>query len=147
MKESEKPKFFLVGGANGAGKATYIDASFPEGQYEKIIPDRIQKEMGIKDSFTLSNIVGDKLRRAIGDKKNIVFEHNLHIETPFRNLEAYKKQGYETTLINLSFKEGLVNEKKTHLAEWVKKEFELPMVLAEKLGRTPKDNDNIKIKR
>lgn len=43
--------------------------------------------------------------------------------------------------INLSFKQGLVSEKKTDLAEWVKKEFDLPMVPAEKRGRTPKKND------
>lgn len=210
-KEIIKPKFCLVGGANGAGKSTFIESNFPPNRYVIIQANKIQKEEGIKDALTLSSVVGDRLRAAAAAKKDIVFEHNLHTMAPINNLEAYKKQGYETHMIylgvgrlqtnivrvaertksgqghdvdkltieerrskgltnvkaglkiadvtiiidnapkqpqiNLKFKEGLVDEKKTNLAEWVRKEFDLPMKLAEKLGRTPKENDHIKISR
>lgn len=209
--QTTRPKFFLVGGANGAGKSTFIEDNFPPGRYEIIQPDKIREQEKIKDDFTLSQIVGERLRKAVAEKKSIVFEHNLHTMAPINNLEAYKKQGYETHLlylgvgklqtnidrvaeraksgqgpdvdpltieerrakgltnvkaglkvadvtiiidnapkrpqINFKFKEGLVEGKKPNLAEWVKKHFDLPMKLSEKLGRKPKENDKIKIAR
>ncbi len=210
-KETIKPKFFIVGGAKGAGKSTFIEGNFPSDRYVIVQPDKIRQEEGIRDALMLSGVVGDRLRAAAAAKKDIVFEHNLHTMAPINNLEAYKKQGYKTHLIylgvgklqtnvdrvaeraksgqghdvdkltieerrskgltnvkaglkiadvtiiidnapkqpqiNLKFKEGLVDEKKNNLAEWVRKEFDLPMKLAEKLGRTPKENDHIKISR
>lgn len=49
--------------------------------------------------------------------------------------------------VNLFFKEGMLVEKKTNLAEWVKKEFNVALKMQEKLGIKPKENDDIKIKR
>lgn len=46
----------------------------------------------------------------------------------------------------MSFEEGLVSVKTTNSVEWVKKELNLPMVLAEKLVRIPGENDKIRIK-
>lgn len=199
-KETIKPKFFIVGGAKGAGKSTFIEGNFPSDRYVIVQPDKIRQEEGIRDALMLSGVVGDRLRAAAAAKM-----------APINNLEAYKKQGYETHLIylgvgklqtnvdrvaeraksgqghdvdkltieerrskgltnvkaglkiadvtiiidnapkqpqiNLKFKEGLVDEKKNNLAEWIRKEFDLPMKLAEKLGRTPKENDHIKISR
>lgn len=209
--QTTRPKFFLVGGANGAGKSTFIEGNFPPDRYEIVQPDKIREQTGIKDDLVLAGLVGDRLRQAVAGKKDIVFEHNLHTMAPIDNLEAYKKQGYERHMIypgvgklqtnidrgaeraksgqghdvdkltfgerrikgltnvkaglkvadvtiiidnapkqpqiNLKFKEGLVDEKKPNQAEWVRKEFDLPVKLAGKLGRKPQENDHLKITR
>lgn len=46
----------------------------------------------------------------------------------------------------MSFEEGLVSVKTTNSVKWVQKVLNLPMVLAEKLGRTSGENDKIRIK-
>lgn len=48
--------------------------------------------------------------------------------------------------VNLSFKEGILVEKKLNLAEWVKKELEVPLKIQEKLGIKPDENEKIKFK-
>lgn len=96
----ESPKFYLVGGANGVGKTTFIDKIFGE-NYVKILPDRIKEELQIKDSFSLSEIVKQEVEQAVNQKKNIVFEHNLHTEYAILKLNEVKKRGYETNIIFL----------------------------------------------
>ncbi|MDF7821804.1 zeta toxin family protein [Runella sp. MFBS21] len=206
----ENPKFVLVAGGNGTGKTSFIDRNEAFKDYEKILPDRINQEMRFKDAFSLSQEVAGRLEKAVAEKKNIVFEHNLHSNSMFDRLKALKTKGYETQVlflgvdkvetqrdrvdnrvrkneghdvdsdtirdrrekgfsniksnlgvadvtmiidnsakapqVNLSFKEGMLVEKKPNLAEWVKKEFEVPLKIQEKLGVKPDENDKIKFK-
>lgn len=93
---SHKPMFILVAGGNGTGKTTYIDQNFDEKKYVKILPDRIHEEGKYKDAFSLSEEVSRRMDEAMSQKKNIVFEHNLHNSTVFNRLEKAKLKGYET---------------------------------------------------
>ena len=43
-KKAIKPSFFPVGGANGAGKITFIAGNFPPDRYEINQADKIWKE-------------------------------------------------------------------------------------------------------
>ena len=97
-----KPKFVLVAGGNGTGKTSFIernDNAFKD--YVKILPDRIMEEMRFKDAFSLSQEVAARLEKAVLEKKNIVFEHNLHSGSILDRLPHLKTKGYETQVLFL----------------------------------------------